>query len=136
MLLLVIVVIALGWAAFGISLARDSLRSKRSQPSGARASRSILQSPTPSLSLRSGPFGIPQTNAAARVRRQNVLASLIVAAILTYLLTQLWTFVWVVHIAVDVALVAFVVALYLRWAKSQPTALGSSRGVRIQPARY
>ena len=107
MLLFVVLIIALGWAAFAVTWGRDRLNS--------RPSFGIPPSPYDQRS--SGPFAAPQTPEMARIRRQQVFAGLVGAALLTVLLAQLWTVMWGLHILVDIALVAFAVAVYARSAK-------------------
>lgn len=103
MLFLVIGIIALGWAAFAFSWSRERRNEK---------SRYGLP-PSPYIT-NSGPLAPPRTAAMAQMRRQQVLAALIVAAVLTYFLTRLWSIMWGLHILVDIALVAYGIALYMR----------------------
>ena len=154
MLLLVVAVIALGWLALAITWGRDRFMSGRGRGSsssvlgqgrspsgvvGRSPSGVVGRSPSgafgrglPSLqgsgAKRSGPsrFGAPTTAEMARVRRQQVLVGLVMAAIVTFFLTRLWPLLWALHILVDIALIAFAVAMYMRAAnaqrKSQPDA--------------
>lgn len=153
MLLLVVAVIALGWLALAITWGRDRFMSGRGRgssssvlgqgrsPSGVvgRGPSGVGRSPSgafggglPSLqgsgAKRSGlsRFGAPTTAEMARVRRQQVLVGLVMAAIVTFFLTRLWPLLWALHILVDIALIAFAVAMYMRAAnaqrKSQPDA--------------
>lgn len=103
MLFLVIVVIALGWAAFAFSWSRDRLN--------AKAGFGLPPSP---YAVHSSPMSAPRTASTARMRRQQVLSALIVAAVLTFFMARLWSVLWGLHIIVDLALVAFAAALYAR----------------------
>ena len=128
MLFLVIAIIALGWAAFGLSWSRDRMYQK---------SRYGLP-PSPYVT-QSGPLAPPRTAAMAQMRRQQVMAALIVAAVATFLLTRLWTIMWGLHILVDIALIAFGVALYMRSSNprafNQPVSSGLPGRIEQTPQR-
>ncbi len=103
MLFFVIAIIALGWAVFGLSWSRERMN--------AKARYGLPPSP---YVTRTGPLSPPRTAAMAQMRRQQVLAALVVAAVGTYFLTRLWSVMWGLHILVDVALVGYGIALYMR----------------------
>ncbi len=104
MLPIVILIIALGWAAFAVTWGRDRMR----------ATSEFGLPPDPYATGRSRLFDAPRTEEAAQIRRQQVLAGLGIAAVLTFFMTRLWSIMWGLHILVDIALIAFLAAWYLR----------------------
>ncbi len=127
MLLLVIVIIALGWAGFAITWGRDRVRST--------TGGGLM--PDPYATHQSSLFDVPRTEEMARTRRQQVFAGLVVAAVLTYVMTRLWSVMWGVHLLVDVALIVFAVAWYLRSANGSLSVLGVAGPAGFnQPVTY
>lgn len=117
MLPIVILIIALGWAGFALTWGRDRMRSNND----------FRLPPDPYAVRRSSFIDVPRSEEAARVRRQQVLTGLIIAAILTFLMTRLWSIMWGLHLVVDVALISFAVAWYLRSSGARLVGASSSR---------
>jgi len=102
MLFLVVLVIALGWAAWFWSWGRDRLVSNP----GLGLPTDLFAKDPPSA------FGPPRTAAMARRRRREVLGALGLCVLLSLLLARSWSPMWSVHLLADGALAAYAWAVY------------------------
>lgn len=119
MFFIVITFIALAWVGLGLWYAKDRFVSPRGATVGSAPY--MYAQAVSSPERRSGQtlrghevFAAPNSEAQARIRRQQVGFALVTLAILTFAFTFLWSAMWAVHVLVDLSLIAFGVLAYRR----------------------
>ena len=125
MLLLVILIIALGWAGWFWSWGRDRYVSN----SGVGLPPSPLA--TRPMTAPMTVLSPPRTATMAKRRRREVLGALATLALLTFLLARGWSILWPLQLAVDLSFLAY------GWAVlsiERPAALSAEGRALVRPS--